>query len=309
MQCFCPCRCPLKGSCQQLTVGQPVTLTLHTVDAYSNPCWDSADKVHAGLCGPTGTALTAAAVEDLRNGAYGISFIPDVAGRWTVLPRYCVQQLQSLQQHAVLACPKQHADLAWHKQENLANLTMLHTTCCGCRCRYCHECACFHQSLRKHSMKLAECACYHSMQAYKHPCRILPCCLSPDHTEWLQSKSDGSKYQSYLTILLTHWHIWALLAFECGMTKVLCRLNGQLLHEKGFEMHASYGPVAAEDCVLKPLQPINKVIVNSSSCFGLSTADAGTTGRAFDGTEGVIAFVTGEWYVNICVQAAACQTW
>lgn len=84
-----------------------------------------------------------------------------------------------------------------------------------------------------------------------------------------------------------------MLAFECGMTKMLCRLNRQLLHEKGFEMHASYGPVAAEECVLKPLQPINKVIVNSSSCFELSTANDVTTGRVFDGAENVIAFVTG----------------
>ncbi len=74
-------------------------------------------------------------------------------------------------------------------------------------------------------------------------------------------------------------------------------------------MHASWAPVAAEDCVLKPLQPINKVIVNSSSCFELSTADAGTTGRVFDGTEDVIAFVTGQWFVNMCMQAAACRTW
>lgn len=80
-----------------------------------------------------------------------------------------------------------------------------------------------------------------------------------------------------------------------------CRLNGQLLCDKGFEMHASYGPVVAEDCILRPMQPINKVIVNSSSCFELSTANAGTTGRVFDGTEDVIAFVTGEWYVNVCV--------
>lgn len=74
---------------------------------------------------------------------------------------------------------------------------------------------------------------------------------------------------------------------------ILCRLNGQLLHEMGFEMHASYGPVAAEDCVLKSMQPINKVIVNSSSCFELSTVSAGTTGRVFHGIEDVIAFVTG----------------
>ena len=92
------------------------------------------------------------------------------------------------------------------------------------------------------------------------------------------------------------------------MTKMRCRLNGQLLCDKGFEMHASYGPVVAEDCILRPMQPINKVIVNSSSCFELSTANAGTTGRVFDGTEDVIAFVTGEWYVNVCVQAAACRT-
>lgn len=98
-----------------------------------------------------------------------------------------------------------------------------------------------------------------------------------------------------------------LLAFDCGMTKVLCRLNGQLLHEKGFEMHALYGSVAAEDCVLKPMQAISKVIVNSSSCFELSTANAGTTGRVFDGTEDVIAFVTGR-YVNTCMQAAGCWT-
>ncbi|KAL0032084.1 hypothetical protein WJX77_004214 [Trebouxia sp. C0004] len=78
-----------------------------------------------------------------------------------------------------------------------------------------------------------------------------------------------------------------------GRWTVLPRLNGQLLHETGFEMHASYGPVAVEDCVLKPMQAINKVIVNSSSCFELSTANAGTTGRVFDGTEDVIAFVTG----------------
>ena len=74
---------------------------------------------------------------------------------------------------------------------------------------------------------------------------------------------------------------------------VLCRLNGQLLHEMGFEMHASYGPVAAEDCVLKSMQPISKVIVNSSSCFELSTVSAGTTGKVFHGIGDVIAFVTG----------------
>ncbi len=67
-------------------------------------------------------------------------------------------------------------------------------------------------------------------------------------------------------------------------------------------MHASYGSVAAEDCVLKTTQAISKVIVNSSSCFELSTANARTTGRVFDGTEDVIAFVTGQWYVNMCVQ-------
>ncbi|DBA83503.1 TPA: hypothetical protein ACH3X2_006431 [Trebouxia sp. C0005] len=160
-------RCRLTGSGRQLTVGQPVMLTLHTADAYSNACWNSADKVHVGLCGPPGTVLTAAAVENLRNGAYCISFTPDVAGRWTVLPR----------------------------------------------------------------------------------------------------------------------------------------LNRQLLHEKGFEMHASYGPVAAEECVLKPLQPINKVIVNSSSCFELSTANDVTTGRVFDGAENVIAFVTGPFMLR---HAAKC---
>lgn len=93
MHCFFLCRCRLTGSGRQLTVGQPVMLTLHTADAYSNACWDSADKVHVGLCGPPGTVLTAAAVENLRNGAYCISFTPDVAGRWTVLPRYHVQRL------------------------------------------------------------------------------------------------------------------------------------------------------------------------------------------------------------------------
>ncbi len=94
------------------------------------------------------------------------------------------------------------------------------------------------------------------------------------------------------------------------MTQVLCRLNGQLLHEKGFEMHASYGPVAAEDCVLKPMQAISKVFVKSSSCFELSIANAGTTGRVFDGTEDVIAFLTGQWYVNMCacVKVASCWT-
>ncbi len=82
-------------------MGQPVTLTLHTADAYSNACWDSADKVHVGLCGPLGTGLTAAAVEDLRHGAYGISLTPDIAGRWTVLPRYLVQRLATL---AIACC-------------------------------------------------------------------------------------------------------------------------------------------------------------------------------------------------------------
>jgi hypothetical protein len=149
MQQFCLCRCQLNGSGQQLTVGQPVTLTLHTADAYSNACWDSSDKVHVGLCGPTGTALTAAAVEDLRNGAYGISFTPDVAGRWTVLPRYFVQRLEqerkrkektmpfgiNLMRSQVLywaaqctaPCNARNSMLSWHGTstlgENMADLT------------------------------------------------------------------------------------------------------------------------------------------------------------------------------------------
>ncbi len=204
MQFFCLCRCQVKGTGQQLTVGQPVMLTLHTADAYSNACWDSADKVHVGLCGPPGTGLTAAAVKDLRNGAYGISFTPDVAGRWTVLPRYFVQRLEkkrkrqekttreamytglpSVQRLAKIAtsCSLGMAQTRWG--QNMADLAMLHMTRCGCRSRYCHECACLHQSLQNHSMKLAESACYHSMQACKLPCMVLPCCLSPDHTEWL----------------------------------------------------------------------------------------------------------------------------
>ena len=113
MQCFCLCRCRLKGSGQQLTVGQPVALTLHAADAYSNACWDSADKVHVGLCGPPGTGLTAAAVEDLRNGAYGISFTPHVAGQWTVLPRYCVQHLAKLTTACCLGMAETRREKTW----------------------------------------------------------------------------------------------------------------------------------------------------------------------------------------------------
>ena len=120
MQRFCLRRCQLEGTGQQLTVGQPVMLTLHTADAYSNACWDSSDKVHVGVCGPTGTVLTAAAVEDLRNGAYCISFTPDAAGRWTVLARYHMQRLAML----ATACCLGMAQALWGQK--LAVLTMLH---------------------------------------------------------------------------------------------------------------------------------------------------------------------------------------
>ena len=113
MQCFFLCRCQLKGTGQHLTVGQPVTLTLHTADAYSNACWDSSDKVHVGLCGPPGTGLTAAAVEDFRNGAYCISFTPDVAGRWTVLPRYHLQRLAKLAKACCLGMAQTLRENAW----------------------------------------------------------------------------------------------------------------------------------------------------------------------------------------------------
>ena len=113
MQRFFLCRCQLTGTGQQLTVGQPVMLTLHTADAYSNACWDSADKVHVGLCGSSGTGLTAAAVEDLRNGAYCISFTPDVAGRWTVLPRYRVQRLAKLATARCLGMAQMRWEQTW----------------------------------------------------------------------------------------------------------------------------------------------------------------------------------------------------
>ncbi len=113
MQCCFLCRCRLKGAGQQLTVGQPVTLTLHTADAHSNASWDGSDKVHVGLCGPPSTGLTAAAVKDLRSGAYGISFTPDVAGRWTVMPRYRVQSLAKLATARCLGMAQMRWEQTW----------------------------------------------------------------------------------------------------------------------------------------------------------------------------------------------------
>ena len=71
-----------------MTVGHPVTLTLHTADAYSNACLQGGDQVRVKLEGPAGSKLTAASVKDFGNGAYGIIFSPDAAGRWTVMPRF-----------------------------------------------------------------------------------------------------------------------------------------------------------------------------------------------------------------------------
>lgn len=83
----------MTGAEQPMTVGQAVMLTLHTADAYSNACLQGGDQVHVHLDGPAGSALTAATVEDFGNGAYGISFSPDAAGRWTIMPRFVGQCL------------------------------------------------------------------------------------------------------------------------------------------------------------------------------------------------------------------------
>ena len=106
-----------------MTVDQPVTLTLNTADAYGNACTQGGDQVLMGLQGPSGTDITAAAVEDLSNGSYSITFSPDLAGKWTVKPRQGHQTL--LFCIAVLM----HVPIAW-------NLTQLQLIICCRVCRF-----------------------------------------------------------------------------------------------------------------------------------------------------------------------------
>ena len=73
-----------------------------------------------------------------------------------------------------------------------------------------------------------------------------------------------------------------------------CRLNGTAVGEHGYEMHAAFGRVTAADCALIGTHAAFTATVNSSSCFSLTMLHAHTTGRLFDGTEDVTAFVSGQ---------------
>lgn len=64
--------------------------------------------------------------------------------------------------------------------------------------------------------------------------------------------------------------------------------------EHGFEMHAAFGLVTAADCVLIGTHAAFTATVNSSSCFKLTIVHADATGRLFNGTEDVTAFVSGQ---------------
>ena len=75
------------GTDQQLTVNQPAKLTLCTADLLGNACTHSGDQVQLALKGPAGSEVTMADVQSLGNGYYGITFLSDLAGSWTLFPR------------------------------------------------------------------------------------------------------------------------------------------------------------------------------------------------------------------------------
>ncbi len=72
-----------------LRVGEPVTLLLHTVDAYGNARGQGGEEVVVELHGPLGSQVREAWVVDNENGTYAARFKPDMPGSWTIKPR-CV---------------------------------------------------------------------------------------------------------------------------------------------------------------------------------------------------------------------------
>ena len=81
------CRCKLLGCSQQMVAAHPLKLTLQICDAYGNALTQGGHVVHVDLEGPPNSDVTAAAIEDLSNGTYGVQFAPDCAGKWTLMPR------------------------------------------------------------------------------------------------------------------------------------------------------------------------------------------------------------------------------
>ena len=72
-----------------------------------------------------------------------------------------------------------------------------------------------------------------------------------------------------------------------------CRINGVPLLADGYKMHAGFGLITAAECMLRGADGALTAAVGSEGVFQLGIVGADRTGRCFDGTEDVTAYMTG----------------
>ena len=107
-------RCRLTGEClagRGNAVGRPWRLALHAADAHSNARGRGGEAVSVEVCGPEGSGVRAAAVQDERNGCYTIALTPDRAGRWVLHPR-CASVVLPLPSEWTPSCAPSHGGIA-----------------------------------------------------------------------------------------------------------------------------------------------------------------------------------------------------
>ena len=73
-----------------------------------------------------------------------------------------------------------------------------------------------------------------------------------------------------------------------------CRVGGVPVQAEGYEVDAPFGTVVASECVLQGAQHEAEAVAGTSCCFKLTIADAEQTGRRFDASEDVTAFISGQ---------------